>query len=205
MKPEELAHWYLRFNGFFTISNFVVHPTRRGSQLTDGDIVGVRFPNRAEFPNGPGADDGVFGAVGTQPYFVLTEVKRTLCELNPSWRTPPHSPVASLLRDLGPFPESEVQNVATELIAWGSHEAGGIYASLLFIGETFDSTLPVNAPKRTWANIIEFIHDRFSEFRRIKADHEQWDTLGHQLWQHFETAEKKDTFVRAVRSACGLM
>ena len=92
MKAEELAHWYLRFNGFFTISNFVVHPTRRGSQLTDGDIVGVRFPNRAEFPEGPGADDGVFRAAGSRPIFVLTEVKPTRCELNPSWfDSPTHS------------------------------------------------------------------------------------------------------------------
>ena len=95
--------------------------------------------------------------------------------------------------------------MAAELITSGRHEAGGIYTSLLFIGETFGPALPVNAPKRTWANIIEFIHDRFNEFRRIKADHEQWDSLGHQLWRHFETAGKKDAFVRAVRSACELM
>jgi hypothetical protein len=103
MKPEDLAHWYLRFNGFLTISNFVVHPTRRGSQLTDGDIVGVRFPYRDEFPNGPGADESIFSFVGTKPYFVLTEVKRTRCELNQSWRTPPYTSLVSLLRDLGPF------------------------------------------------------------------------------------------------------
>jgi len=48
MKPEELAHWHVRLNGFFTITNFVVHPTRKGSQLSDGDIVDVRFPYRAE-------------------------------------------------------------------------------------------------------------------------------------------------------------
>ena len=202
MKPEELAHWYLRFNGFFTISNFVVHPTRRGSQLTDGDIAGVRFPNRAEFPEGPGADDAIFKAIGTMPYFVLTEVKRTLCELNPSWRTPPHTPVVSLLQDLGPFTEPE--KVAAELIASGCHKTGDIYASLLFIGETFGSALPVNAPKRSWKEIIEFIHDRFREFRRIKADHAQWDGLGHELWRYFETTGNKDAFVAAVRSACQL-
>jgi hypothetical protein len=113
--------------------------------------------------------------------------------------------VASLLQDLGPFPESEVQSVAVKLITAGCYEGDAIYASLLFIGETFGDAVPVKAPKRTWTNIIEFIYDRFSEFRRIKADHEQWrDSLGHQLWRNFEGAGDKDAFVSAIKSVCEL-
>ena len=46
--PEKLAYWYLRLNGFLTIPNFVVHPDNGSNQKTDIDILGVRFPYRAE-------------------------------------------------------------------------------------------------------------------------------------------------------------
>jgi hypothetical protein len=90
------------------------------------------------------------------------------------------------------------------LIKSGCHEAEGMYASLLFIGESFDPALPANAPRRTWTSIIKFIYERFAEFRRIKADHEQWDTLGHQLWKYFEMTGNEDAFVSNVRFAMGL-
>lgn len=204
MKPETLAHWYVRLNGFFTVTNFVVHPRRKGSQLTDGDIVGVRFPHRAEFPDGPGADDSIFRCVGTRPLFLLAEVKRGRCELNPSWRTPPHEPVIALLQDLGPFPECTVREVTSHLLCHGRHEANGIHVMLFFIGTSFDTALPAGAPRRTWVDVISFIHERFSEYRRIKADHEQWDILGQRLWRHFKVSRSREEFVDAVAATCEL-
>ncbi|HEV3146870.1 MAG TPA: hypothetical protein VGZ47_23485 [Gemmataceae bacterium] len=47
---EELAYWYLRLNGCFTIPNFVVHPDSGTNQKTDIDVFAVRFPFRAELP-----------------------------------------------------------------------------------------------------------------------------------------------------------
>ncbi len=45
---ETLAYWYLRFNGFFLIQNFVLHPLAdsEGSdkQAADIDLLAVRFP-----------------------------------------------------------------------------------------------------------------------------------------------------------------
>lgn len=40
---EELAYWYLRLNGFFTINNFVLHHDSEG-RTSDADILAVRFP-----------------------------------------------------------------------------------------------------------------------------------------------------------------
>ena len=48
LDPEKVAYWYFRLNGFLQIENFVVHPTRSGGQRTDADLLGVRFPHRAE-------------------------------------------------------------------------------------------------------------------------------------------------------------
>ena len=203
-KPEALAQWYLRLNGFFTISNFVVHPTRRGSQLTDGDIVGVRFPHRAEFPDGPGADEEVFRHIENRPYFVLAEVKRGFCELNQSWQKPGHEPIVALLQDLGPFAKCQVQEVASNLLTNGCYDTETLHASLLFIGSTFDSVLPTNAPKKSWSELLRFIFDRFSEYHRVKTDHEQWDNLGKELWSHFQATYTSQAFGQAVMAACGL-
>lgn len=42
---EELGYWYLRLNGFFPITNFVVHKSEGVEYSTDCDILGVRFPD----------------------------------------------------------------------------------------------------------------------------------------------------------------
>ena len=45
---ETLAYWYLRFNGFFLIQNFVLHPLADGEgsdkQAADIVLLAVRFP-----------------------------------------------------------------------------------------------------------------------------------------------------------------
>ncbi len=47
---ELLATWYLRFNGYFTIQDFTVHPDFRNQPGgTDADILAVRFPYSEEF------------------------------------------------------------------------------------------------------------------------------------------------------------
>lgn len=55
---EELAYWYLRLNGFFPITNFVIHrdATLRGSQNSDADIVAIRPPNVYEDVGGAPQD-----------------------------------------------------------------------------------------------------------------------------------------------------
>jgi len=42
---EELAYWYLRLNGFFPLSNFVVHKSSHVTYTSDCDLVAVRHPN----------------------------------------------------------------------------------------------------------------------------------------------------------------
>lgn len=46
-RVEVLATWYLRFNGFLTTPHFVLHRPD-GTQYTEADILGVRFPHSQE-------------------------------------------------------------------------------------------------------------------------------------------------------------
>jgi hypothetical protein len=41
---EDIAYWYLRLNGFFPLSNFVLHGTPGGDRTSDIDILALRPP-----------------------------------------------------------------------------------------------------------------------------------------------------------------
>lgn len=45
---EELVYWYLRFNGFFPLMNFVQHPQGTCPHSSDRDVLALRFPNVVE-------------------------------------------------------------------------------------------------------------------------------------------------------------
>jgi hypothetical protein len=41
---EELAYWYLRFNGFFPLTNFVLHRDDNNNRPSDCDLLAIRHP-----------------------------------------------------------------------------------------------------------------------------------------------------------------
>src|SRR6516225_8740359 len=91
LNPEKVAYWYFRLNGFFQIENFVIHPTQRGAQRTDADLLAVRFPHRAERllddPDDIMPDDEQTLALSRDRIdVVLAEVKTNRpCTLNGPW------------------------------------------------------------------------------------------------------------------------
>jgi len=87
IRAEELAYWYLRLNGCFTIPNFVVHPDSGTNQKTDIDVLAARFPFRGgELPGMK--DDEFFERCRAQTLILLTEVKTSRCSLNRAWLNP---------------------------------------------------------------------------------------------------------------------
>ena len=42
---EEIAYWYLRLNGFFPISNFVIHRSSKIKHTSDCDLLALRTPH----------------------------------------------------------------------------------------------------------------------------------------------------------------
>lgn len=206
MKAEHLATWYFRLNGFFTITNFVLHPSRRGPQRTDADIVGVRFPYRSEFPDSPGGDEPEFTRISSKPYFVIAEVKSSLCQLNGPWRDPNKENVEAVLRDLGPFPLEQVEAVAEALYKHGVFNGPQLYCSLFCIGDTANNELACShpcVPQRTWQQILEFLFERFQTYHVRKADHDSWDEPGRELWNSW-SGTTKDKFISKMRGQIGL-
>lgn len=206
MRPEHLAAWYFRLNGFFTINNFVLHPSRRGSQRTDADIVGVRFPFRTEFPHAIGGDEQEFTRIVERPYFLIGEVKRSRCELNGPWTDTSKQNIHQVLLDLGPFPSQEVSVVAESLYRNGVFSGSGLYCSLFCVGDEVNPALRVSypcVPQRTWDQILAFVSDRFDTYHQRKADHSSWDEAGQSLW-HCWDGKRREDFVIEARTHFGL-
>jgi len=200
---ELLALWYLRLNGVFTIPNFVLHPSGRGSARTDADIAGLRYPYRAEFGDGRGLDDEWFEAHVEKPCAVLAEVKTGECKINGPWSSRELGNVNEVLAALGWYAEAEIPQAAECLYDAGVYDGPSLLCSLFCIGDSTSATIAERyprVPQRTWSEAIDWIFDRFGRYRRRKTDHDQWDAAGHALWDAFERShDSKPDFAAAVR------
>jgi|WetSurMetagenome_2_1015567.scaffolds.fasta_scaffold142204_1 hypothetical protein len=204
---EDLATWYLRLNGFLTISNFNLHPSRRGSQRTDADVVGVRFPFRREFSEDD-FDDVKLGCDLSKPTLAITEVKTKDLDLNEAWQSSDKANINKVLADLGLFKsDEEINATAQGLYASGNYGEGAYYCTLLFVGNIDTGKIPTqysSVPRILWKDVIEFIYRRFRKYIQIKTQHDQWDDLGKSLYQFAVTCNSLGDFEVQVRHHCFL-
>ena len=202
IRPENLAYWYLRLNGFLTIQNFVVHPDRGDSQGTEVDILGVRFPYRAENLERPMQDDAPFAQLRDKTWIAIAEVKSGRCGLNGPWTHPERRNMLRVLRAIGAYPEAEAEIAAKALHHTGHYQSQFYYASLMCFGR--DDNLDIakrysRVPQILWPKILRFIYGRFREYTREKSSHPQWDETGHALWLAFEKSHDDGEFLSTVR------
>lgn len=203
-KTEQLAHWYLRLNGFLTIPNFILHPNHPDSQRTDADVIGLRFPHRVELRSAS-IDDTPFASLD-RPYLVLAEVKTTYVKLNKAWIEAKRQNINDILKAIGLFPSQGIDAVAAALYSSGVYD-GDIRCSLLFIGDQIDPILLPRfsaVPHLTWNQVLLFIHNRFTAFGPIKRQNDQWDDTGLALWELVQHHHQKSDFVIAARRAFNL-
>jgi hypothetical protein len=117
---EELAYWYLRLNGFFPITNFVVHRTEKTQHRSDIDVLAIRPAHVYEHVGGHGADWDAY--LKEQLPFdrmlgILCEVKTGAFEKDKMFRA---EYVRYALPRLGLVPEAECDKLAAELSAGAS-------------------------------------------------------------------------------------
>lgn len=186
IKTDDLAYWYLRLNGFLTTVNFVVHPDTGASQRTDVDILGVRFPHRAELLLNSMVDDRTILKSSFRPFMVIAEAKKGLCNLNGPWTNPNDENMERVLRAIGLIPIHEVNSAAKSLYQLGFWENEDYLLSLLCFGGVLNKNLTKkypNVPQITWDEVLQFIFKRFLQYRREKASHPQWNEDGQNLWE----------------------
>jgi hypothetical protein len=193
---EKLAYWYLRLNGFLTTQNFVVHPDSGRDQRTDADILGIRFPYRAELSPNPMRDESLFATVKDKPYIVIAEVKKGRCKLNGPWTDPKLENLQRVLKAIGALPDSEIEPAAKDIYTKGIFSNKEYHVSLVCFGKRRNSTvskaLP-EVPQILWDSVLKFIFSRFTAYERQKVSHGQWDEAGKSLWDCvFEHLALKD-------------
>lgn len=206
IKAEHLGYWYLRLNGFLTIPNFVVHPDYGPDPETEVDILGVRFPYRAENPVDPMDDEETFTAITDKPFLVIAEVKKEKCRLNGPWKNPARKNMPRVLSALGAFPPTDLEEVGQSLYQFGAYSNVDYHLSLVCLGrernEELYKRMPL-IPQILWDDVLQFVFRRFSKYREPKAYHPQWDGPGKQLWRAFEAVYDKqqsaEDFVQEVQ------
>ncbi len=184
IKPERVAYWYFRLNGFLQISNFIIHNAARGGQRTDADVLAVRFPYRSEMMIDamPMEDDQLFTKITDRPYIAIAELTKGQCKLNGPWTNRDKGNINRVLHAIGAFPPSEINRISDELYCKGFSNDSSCYISLIAIGDQENSELENKCRQITWSEILAFIHSRFIKYKEQKADHDQWDDDGKFLW-----------------------
>lgn len=99
---EQIALWYLRLNGYFTMPNYIAH-AQDGAQ-TDVDVLGVRFPHSKEYPD----DETILKFPADKIDVILAEAKAGECYLNGPWKgKSERRPLEWVLRRVGLVCEHE--------------------------------------------------------------------------------------------------
>jgi len=201
IEPERLAYWYLRLNGFFTVTNFLVHPETRKDYSTEVDVLGVRFPFRKENFKRPMTDDELFTRHDGRLCLVIAEVKSGPCDLNESWGNPEKRNMEKVLAAIGVFPQSCCWTVADSLYKIGCFQDDNNWLSLLCIGRCSNEAIQNSfsrVPQITFDDILRFIHRRLVEYLDVKEQHEQWDCDGQALWETVSSHRREDEFLGVV-------
>lgn len=201
ISAEQLAYWYLRLNGFLMIQNFIVHPDSGNEQRTDADILGVRFPYRAELMPNPMIDDEFFIIIKDKPYIIIAEVKKGRCSLNGPWTEPQKENLQRVLRAIGVFCEQEIAIAAKAVYTSGIFSSEACHLTLACFGKDSNFDISKNfpaVPQILWDKVLEFIYNRFRMYPDQKESHGQWDKAGRDLWDCVWQNRILETFKAAV-------
>ncbi len=203
LKTEQLAYWFFRLNGCLTIVNFLVHGERPGREGTDADILAIRLPHRRELAlsDDPMADHPAFSpALNTTGDalidVMIAEIKKGRCCLNGPWTDPARHNMNRVLYAIGATPEDRVPIVATALFDQ-NYFADDQYRFRFFaLGRETNWTIRPEVVQITWREVLEWIYERLHKYWRIKAQHEQWDDLGKELYRVMQAKhDNRDEFV----------
>lgn len=180
---DQLAMWYLRLNGYFTMPNFVAHA--HDSSRTDVDVLAVRFPHSAEYPD----DEARLHFPRNLTDILLAEVKAGECDLNGPWKgKSSKQPLEYVIKRVGVFSDSAlVDRAATEIYTrrrFPPDEESSKWPFVLRImcfGQSENGKLS-DVTQILWPQVIAFIGSRFETYAVEKADHNHWDSFGKFLW-----------------------
>ena len=136
-KFERFVRWFLRFNGYFGVENFIVHAGDDPSRISDGivapytetDILAVRMPHSCEIagPVTMATYGPLVGGSEDQTDVVIAEAKTGEAKPNRVWREGDTETIKYMARFIGLWKsEAELQEVASHLASRYRWEAPGV-------------------------------------------------------------------------------
>ena len=126
---ERFVRWYLRFNGYFTIENFIVHAGDDQSRISDEkigshtetDILAVRMPYSKEVTGKLfiANHEPLVNNITDRVDIVVAEVKtKNSNKPNRVWKSEDLFPIQYLVRFIGHYKhESQIGEVASALLS----------------------------------------------------------------------------------------
>ncbi len=192
---EKLLYWYLRLNGFYTFSNFIVHNEYGEDVQTEIDVAGVRLPERKENLRRPMQDEI---ENPSKIFFVIADATIGDCKINDPWKK--NNVIKSVLTSLGVVGDShkDLDVIVADICNNGFYSFPERYFSFLCAGKN-KNNLPDNynkVPQYTWEEILRFIYNRFLNYSREKANHVQWDDTGKLLWNEFKKVPNEIEYIK---------
>ena len=188
---EKFVRWFLRFNGYFSIENFIVHDSTRIKNgaignITETDLLSVRFPNTKEII------DNI-----TMEYFlkliknqngridVIISESKTGSKDKPNgiWINKNTEAIKYIIRFIGLFKEeSIIENVSLSLSNKFTYEDQNVRIRLIMFSEQLNKHYNQNGLSYILYNEIVnfFVHQRNCWQENdigIRSIHYQWDTL----------------------------
>jgi hypothetical protein len=213
LSPERVAYWYLRLNGFLQIENFVVHPVSSGGQRTDVDLIGVRFPHRAERliddPDDIMQDDfDRLNLSADRVDVVIAEIKRGPCALNGPWTEQERQNIHRVLAAIGALPSGCIEAAAKALYTDGLYDKAELpRIRLALIGRERDPEIAEKysgITQVTWNHVLAFVWHRFDQYHKQKTQVDQWDGTGQRL-KMLANGNAKSDFVAKVSEMMGVV
>jgi hypothetical protein len=194
-RAEEVANWYFRLNGFLQIPGFVLHSEVRRQQISDADILGVRFPFSHETLHEVRMTDDRWISQSTLPgqvLFVIGEVKVGKCGVNGPWTDRTRGGMEKVIRRIGFAPDEMTQAIADSLynqLVWQNDDFAVQYVAIGASSNHELSTRFRKLKQLVWPEIAAFLFERFGGFGPIKGVPTQWPRFGKEFARAVERRE----------------
>ena len=191
-RAEEVARFYLKLQGYFTLNNFALHKDLSAYDLTtEADLLAVKLKHSCEhLARRRLADCPKLEHIlqsGRRSIFLIVEVKSSACSINASWdceRNPRGSEANHLyaIKRAGLWSVRDAGEIAKEVAARGRWENSESVVQYLCVGAETGATS--GRPTVLFRDIARFMVHRFLPFLPLKIPERQgalraWGQFGY--------------------------
>ena len=201
-KAETLVQWYLRFNGYFTVENFIVHAGDDSARIsrqvvgnhTETDVLGIRHKHTREVSGSLYVANDFLLQIENAPDvdFVIAEVKTgNQDKPNKIWSEGNVSVIAYIIRFAGFVEKEEEINELSKLVAQNgeyTHSSNKYSIRLLIFSESDLNKNWRHLKNIKLVDVVEFLvrvrgESWINAGLGVASVHYQWDPLINSIFE----------------------